>query len=461
MIGLEIHCQLTRLHSKLFCPCRADYRGMPPNTNVCPICMGLPGTLPLLNAAAVRSGAAIAISLNCAPAGRLAFFRKNYFYPDLPKNFQITQYDAYGPTSVGGRGVVRMGESDIRITRVQLEEDPGRLSYEGGADGRATTLVDYNRAGVPLVEIVTEPDFDTPRQARDFMNMLADVVGSLGVADPHLDGAMRADGNVSVRGGSKVEVKNINSFHDLEKALHFEIIRQTSLCDAGRKVIQETRHWDERRRITIPSRTKEAELDYRYFLEADIPWVILDDATIQGICDTMPEGIIARQERYVTKYMIPPQVAAVLASDALCCSLFEESYTERTARLVANLITTDYMGVMDTREKRAASALRAGHLAALAEGISDNVITRSQAKVILARLARDGGDVAGMIREAASSGDLAGVVEQVIREEPDAARRARTNPPAVNYLVGMVMRKTRGSADPQETLRLIRKLLGV
>lgn len=460
MIGLEIHCQLTRLQSKLFCPCRADYRGMEPNTNVCPVCMGLPGTLPLLNAAAVRSAAAISLSLNCAPAPRLAFFRKNYFYPDLPKNFQITQYDAYGHTSIGGSGVVRLGEKDIRITRVQLEEDPGRLSYEGGADGRATTLVDYNRAGVPLVEIVTEPDFDTPRQARDFMNMLADMVESLGVADTRLDGAMRADGNVSVRGGNKVETKNINSFHDLEKALRFELTRQNSLCEAGRTVVQETRHWDERRRITVSSRTKEAELDYRYFLEGDIPWTVMDEQTVGGIRDAMPESASARQGRY-EQYGIPPQVAAVLATDAPSRRLFEGSHTGQTARLVANLITTDFMGVADTREKRVASSLRAEHLAALAGAVSDGTITRSQAKTMLARLARDGGDAAAMVREAASSEDLAGVVDSVIREEPDAAERARTNPPAVNYLVGMVMRKTRGSADPQETLRLIRQSLGL
>lgn len=460
MIGLEIHCQLTRLQSKLFCPCRADYRGMEPNTNVCPVCMGLPGTLPRLNAAAVRSAAAISLSLNCTPAPRLAFFRKNYFYPDLPKNFQITQYDAYGHTSIGGSGVVRLGEKDIRITRVQLEEDPGRLSYEGGADGRATTLVDYNRAGVPLVEIVTEPDFDAPRQARDFMNMLADMVESLGVADTRLDGAMRADGNVSVRGGNKVETKNINSFHDLEKALRFELARQNSMCDAGREVVQETRHWDERRRITVSSRAKEAELDYRYFLEGDIPWIVMDDQTINDIRNTMPESASSRQDRYM-QYGIPPQVAAVLATDAPSCRLFEESHTKQTARLVANLITTDFMGVADTREKRAASCLRAEHLTALAGAVSNSVITRSQAKTILARLARDGGDAAAMIREAASSEDLAGVVDSVIREEPDAAERARTNPPAVNYLVGMVMKKTRGSADPQETLRLIRKSLGL
>lgn len=460
MIGLEIHCQLTNLNSKLFCPCKADYRGMAPNQNTCPICMGFPGTLPLLNAEAVRKAAAIALSLNCPPGEKIAFFRKNYFYPDLPKNFQITQFDAYGHTSIGGRGSVQVNGRTVRITRVQLEEDPGRLSYQGGGDGRKTTLVDYNRAGTPLVEIVTEPDFESPQQARSFMNMLADILENLGVADPYLEGAMRADGNVSVHGGNKVEIKNINSFHDLEKALHFELTRQNSLHDRGIAVAQETRHWDERRRITIPSRTKEAELDYRYFLEADIPWVRLEPGTVSSIRESMPESAISRQDRYIREYGMPPQVAAALVSDRFCCDLFERSHTPGTAKLVANMITTDFMGMADTREKRAASRILSEHLSVLAGSIQDGAITRAVAKQILYDLARGGGDVRSMVHEASGTGtDLAEVVRRVILENPEAAEQARTNPQTVNYLVGMVMKKTSGGADPRETIRLIRDAL--
>ena len=460
MIGLEIHCQLTKLNSKLFCTCKADYRGMEPNQNTCPVCMGFPGTLPRLNSDAIRKAAAIAMSLNCPPGERLAFFRKNYFYPDLPKNFQITQFDAFGQTSIGGGGTVQVDGRNIRITRIQLEEDPGRLSYEGGGDGRKTTLIDYNRAGTPLVEIVTEPDFESPQQARSFMNMLADTVENLGVADPYLDGAVRADGNVSVHGGNKVEIKNINSFHDLEKALHFEITRQNSLHDRGIPVAQETRHWDERRRITIPSRTKEAELDYRYFLEADIPWITLDAATISSIRESMPESILARQERYVRQYGMPPQVAGILVSDRFCCDLFERSHTPETAKTIANMITTDFMGMADTREKRTASKIIPEHLAGLAESVLSGKINRTLAKRILYDLARDGGDVRKMVQAASQEGaDLEDVVRQVIQENPEAAEQARTNPQTVNYLVGMVMRKTGGGADPQKTIRIIQDAL--
>ena len=225
-IGLEIHCQLTKLQSKLFCSCKANYREFEPNHNICPVCMGLPGSLPRLNQKAIESATSIAMALSCETPEKIAFFRKNYFYPDLPKNFQITQLNVYGDMSVGGEGYVDVEGKKIRIRRIQLEEDPGRLIYEGESERTKITLVDYNRAGTPLVEIVTDPDFENPRQVRVFLNILSDLLENLGVAEPGLEGAMRADGNVSIEGGNKVEIKNIGSFHDLEKALHFEITRQ-------------------------------------------------------------------------------------------------------------------------------------------------------------------------------------------------------------------------------------------
>lgn len=447
MIGLEVHCQLNRLESKLFCPCRADYRGMEPNENTCPVCMGLPGTLPRLNREAVRKAAALAISLNCPPSRSIAFFRKNYFYPDLPKNFQITQLNIYGQDSIGGSGKVSVDGGDIRIERIQLEEDPGRISRGSGN----AFLVDYNRAGAPLVEIVTKPDFDGPRQARNFMRMLADTAESLGVADPYLEGAMRADGNVSTPGGGRVEIKNVSSFHDLEKALHFEATRQRSLLDRGIPVPQETRHWDEGRRITVQSRAKEEDTDYRYFLEGDIPRVVLSEDDIRDIRESVPEVAATRLERYVSEYDMPRQVAASLVADRFCCDLFEMSHTPKTAKLVANMITTDMMGMVDTREKRASCMVTSDHIRALAEAVQEGNIRRAQAKRILYDIVRNGGDVSSMIIEAAGSGgDLAAVVGDVLRENPKAAEAARANPQAVHYLVGMVMKKTRGAADPRK-----------
>ncbi|EPA06537.1 aspartyl/glutamyl-tRNA amidotransferase subunit B family protein [Candidatus Nitrosarchaeum limnium BG20] len=229
-----------------------------------------------MNQKAVEKATLIAMALNCSTPEKIVFFRKNYFYPDLPKNFQITQLNIYGDTSVGGAGVLMVGDKKIRITRIQLEEDPGRLIYEGSSEKNLITLVDYNRAGTPLVEIVTEPDFENPKEVREFLNILSNLLENLDVSEPSLEGAMRADANVSIEGGNKVEIKNIGSFHDLEKAVHFEITRQQSLHSRDIPIVQETRHWDDKRKITISSRSKEEDLDYRYFLEGDIPAIIIE-----------------------------------------------------------------------------------------------------------------------------------------------------------------------------------------
>ncbi|MCH7941112.1 MAG: Asp-tRNA(Asn)/Glu-tRNA(Gln) amidotransferase subunit GatB, partial [Thaumarchaeota archaeon] len=345
-IGLEIHCQLTNLESKLFCSCKANYRGFEPNTNICPVCIGLPGSLPRLNKKAVEKATIIAMALNCNTPDKLAFFRKNYFYPDLPKNFQITQLNVYGEHSIGQNGKISVDDKEIKIRRIQLEEDPGRLIYEGTSEKTQITLVDYNRAGTPLVEIVTEPDFENERQVRLFLNILSDLLENLNVSNPSLEGAMRADGNVSIEGGKKVEIKNVNSFHDLEKALHFEITRQESLVSRDIPIEQETRHWDDRRKITVSARSKEGEEDYRYFLESDIPWILIDSQTFAKLKNEMPESISSKKERYISNYNIPAQVAEVLSSDKFYSDMFEQAHNESNAKDVANLITTDLMGLV-------------------------------------------------------------------------------------------------------------------
>ena len=462
MIGLEIHCQLTNLASKLFCSCKANYREYEPNTNICPVCMGLPGSLPRLNQKAVKKASTIAMALNCKTPDKIAFFRKNYFYPDLPKNFQITQLDIYGPTSVGGEGHIMIDDKKIRIRRIQLEEDPGRLIYEGVSEKTQITLVDYNRAGTPLVEIVTEPDFENPKQVRMFLNVLSDLLENLGVSDPSLEGAMRADGNVSIKGGPKVEIKNINSFHDLEKALHFELTRQESLASRDIEIIQETRHWDDRRKITISARKKEEELDYRYFLEGDIPWITIDPKTVEKLKKEMPESISSKKERYVTKFDIPSQVADVLSSDKFYSDLFEDSHDDSNAKDIANLITTDLMGLVDTREKREQSKLTAKHLKDLAESIQNNKITRSSAKMALYEIVKTGQELDEIILEkdlgnVSDESELTGIIEQVINEEKEAVEQAKTNPQTINYLVGKVMQKTKGKADPNKTLKILKE----
>lgn len=466
MIGLEIHCQLTNLQSKLFCSCKANYREFDINENICPICMGLPGSLPRLNKEAVKKATIIAMALNCSTPEKIAFFRKNYFYPDLPKNFQITQLNIYGDTSVGGTGSIMVGDKKIRITRIQLEEDPGRLIYEGSSSKNQITLVDYNRAGTPLVEIVTEPDFETPKEVRDFLNILSDLLENLGVADPSLEGAMRADANVSIKGGKKVEIKNIGSFHDLEKAVHFEITRQESLSSRDIPIIQETRHWDDKRKITVSSRSKEEELDYRYFLEGDIPWITIDPQIQQQLKSEMPESISSKKERYVSKYNIPSQVADVLSSDKFYSDLFEQSHTEKTAKEIANIITTDLMGLVDTREKRESSKLTANHLKELAESIQSGQISKNSSKNALYEIVKTGKELSVIISEldlgnVSDASELSGIIQQVISEESQAVEQAKSNPQTINYLVGKVMQKTKGKADPALTLDLLKKEIGI
>lgn len=466
MIGLEIHCQLTNLNSKLFCSCKANYREFEINENICPVCMGLPGSLPRLNQEAVKKATMIAMALNCSTPEKIAFFRKNYFYPDSPKNFQITQLNIYGDTSVGGEGSIMVGDKKIRITRIQLEEDPGRLIYEGSSSKNQITLVDYNRAGTPLVEIVTEPDFESPKEVRDFLNILSDLLANLGVADPSLEGAMRADANVSIEGGKKVEIKNIGSFHDLEKAVHFEITRQESLQSRDIEIIQETRHWDDQRKITVSSRSKEEDLDYRYFLEGDIPWIRMDPEIQKQLKSEMPESISSKKERYVSKYNIPAQVADVLSSDKFYSDMFEEAHTESNAKEVANIITTELMGLEDTREKRETSKLTSKHLKELADAIASGKISRNSSKNALHEILKTGKDLAEIITEldlgnVSDESELSDIVSKIISEESQAVDQAKSNPQTINYLVGKVMQKTKGKADPAVTLELLKKQMGI
>ena len=464
-IGLEIHCQLTKLESKLFCPCKANYREFEPNHNICPVCMGLPGSLPRLNQKAVESATSIAMALNCSTPEKIAFFRKNYFYPDLPKNFQITQLNVYGDMSVGGEGYVTVEGKKIKIRRIQLEEDPGRLIYEGTSDRTKITLVDYNRAGTPLVEIVTDPDFENPRQVRVFLNILSDLLENLGVAEPGLEGAMRADGNVSIEGGNKVEIKNIGSFHDLEKALHFELTRQQSLFERDIDIAMETRHWDDRRKITVSSRSKEEDQDYRYFLENDIPWVKINQETRDVLQKNMPESISSKKERYVEKYDVAPQVADILSSDRYYSKLFENAHNESDAKDIANLITTDLLGFIDTKEKREVSKVTSQHLSDLVNAVNSKTLTRNTSKIALQEIVKSGKSVKELLSEmdleqVSDSLEIENIISQIFEEEKQAVLDAKERPETVNFLVGKVMQKTKGKADPVKTLELIKSKLG-
>jgi aspartyl-tRNA(Asn)/glutamyl-tRNA(Gln) amidotransferase subunit B len=471
-IGLEIHCQLTGTKSKLFCRCSSDYRRKAPNANICPICAGLPGTLPLLNQKTVEFAAMITLALGCKFPNEIAFYRKNYFYPDLPKNFQLTQYNAYSITSIGVEGRLEYGtEKSARIRRVQLEEDPGRLVYESGSmDTSVYALIDYNRAGVPLVEIVTEPDFADPKDVRMFLDKITSIIEHLGICDTKLEGSVRCDANVSVNDGNKVEIKNISSFVDVEKALRYEITRQRTMISRDIEVKSETRHWDDARKVTKESRAKEEEQDYRYFPEPDLPMVVLGSEFISFIKQSMPELPDARKERFISKYGLSAHIAQVLIGNKELADFFESTLMiYLSPKEIANWIITDLMSFMDEQQKEGRSlfaGLKVGpeHIADLTMLVDQGMINRATAKQILAQVVRTGEMPSVLAKKMHASkiddaGALAQAVQSVFKVEQAAVKDAKRNPNAANFLLGKVMQMTQGRADPKVALEMIHKKL--
>ena len=464
-IGLEIHCQLTGLQSKLFCSCYCDYRAKQPNTNICPICCGLPGTLPLLNRMAVNFAYMISIALGCKVQDKIIFYRKNYFYLDLPKNFQITQYNAYGITSIGVDGKLEYNGGNARIRRIQLEEDPGRLVYENDDTNTSFyTLIDYNRAGVPLVEIVTEPDFTDPKDVRVFLNKITSILEHLGVCNTKLEGSVRCDANVSVDKDRRVEIKNVSSFREVERALSYEIARQKTMSIHNIEIKTETRHWDDTRKVTKQARVKEEEQDYRYFPEPDIPTIILGNEFLTTLKTNMPELPDERKTRFIIDYKLSEHVAQVLIDNKELADFFESAVKIYSSpNEIANWIVTDLLGfVYDSKEGSLLSGLKIGakHIAELAKLVDLNTINRSMAKMILSQMISTGEMPLQVVerKDASKIDDRSFILESVesmFRSEESAVRDARQNPKAVNFLLGRVMQLTKGRVDPKIARELI------
>jgi aspartyl-tRNA(Asn)/glutamyl-tRNA(Gln) amidotransferase subunit B len=475
-IGLEIHCQLTHLQSKLFCSCHCDYRGKEPNSNVCPTCCGLPGTLPLLNQKAVEFASMISFALGCKIPSKIIFYRKNYFYLDLPKNFQLTQYNAYGITSIGVDGKLEYGDKKCaRIRRVQLEEDPGRLVYEeSNIDTSFYTLIDYNRAGVSLVEIITEPDFTDPRDVRIFLNKITSAIEHLGVCNIKLEGAVRCDANISVVGGKRVEIKNIGSFKETEKALNYEITRQKAMSVHEIEIKAETRHWDDSRKVTKQARAKEEEQDYRYFPEPDIPTVILGNEFLSSLKAKIPELPDERKSRFITDYGLSEHVSQVLIDNKELADFFESAVKIYSSpKEIANWIVSDLMRFMDVDHHKHSKEegslfselkIEAKHIAELAKLVDQNTINRNTAKKILNHIIKTGEMPSQLVEEAdASKIDdrrvISETIESIFQSEKSAVNDARRNPNAANFLLGKIMQLTKGRVDPQIALDLINRKL--
>jgi aspartyl-tRNA(Asn)/glutamyl-tRNA(Gln) amidotransferase subunit B len=470
-IGLEIHCQLTALQSKLFCSCYSNYRDKTPNNNVCPICSGLPGSLPLLNQRAVELAGMVSIALGCKVPDNIMFYRKNYFYPDLPKNFQLTQYNSYGITSIGVEGKLDYDASKKAvIRRVQLEEDPGRLIYESNNNNaNSYTLIDYNRAGVALIEIVTEPNFTDPKDVRIFLNKISSIVQHLGVCDTKLEGSVRCDANVSIGSKRKVEIKNVNSFKEVEKALAYEITRQNTMSLHDIEIKAETRHWDDLRKITKQARTKEEEQDYRYFPEPDIPTIVLGNEFLSSLKTNMPELPDERKIRFITDYDLSEHVAQVLIDNKEVSDFFELAVSIYSSpKEIANSIITDLMAFIDDSEQKASifSGLKieAKHVADLVKLVDQNIINRNTAKMILRQIIKTGEMPSQLVTKTNASkiddtGVIAEAVESIFTREKSAVLDAKNNPNVANFLLGKVMQLTRGRADPKIALNLITRKL--
>src|ERR671919_610633 len=452
-IGLEIHCQLTGLQSKLFCSCFCNYHGLEPNGNICPICCGLPGTLPLLNKTAVESACMVSLALDCKIPDNITFYRKNYFYPDLPKNFQLTQYNAYGITSIGVEGRLNYGSKSSRIRRIQLEEDPGRLVYEinGISIGSSYTLIDYNRAGISLVEIVTEPDFSDPKDVRIFLNKFTSIIEHLGVCNTRLEGSVRCDANVSIQGGKRVEIKNVSSFKDVERALNYEIARQKTMSMHDIKIQTETRHWDDTRKITKQARTKEEEQDYRYFPEPDIPIILIEKEYASFLDAKMPELPDERKERFIVDYELSEHIAQVLIDNKELADFFES-----TVKI--------YSSYSSQNSLFAGLKIGAKHIAELAELVDSNTVNRNAAKIILTQIITTGEMPSHVLTrtnvvKTDDKSIISEAVDSVFRTEKSALKDANDNPNVTNFLLGKVMKLTKGRADPKIALDVIKTKL--
>jgi aspartyl-tRNA(Asn)/glutamyl-tRNA(Gln) amidotransferase subunit B len=484
VIGLEIHVQL-QTRTKMFCGCELSF-GEPPNTRTCPVCLGHPGTLPTLNERAVHYGLMIALALECEVAPRSLFHRKNYFYPDLPKGYQISQYDI--PLASNGTLAVPQGP-EVRIHRAHLEEDAAKLIHHGESGrihGAGWSVVDFNRGGTPLVEIVTEPDLRSAADAKDFLQLLRTTLRQIGVSDVNMEeGSLRCDANVSVRQvgeegyRTKTELKNMNSFRFIERGIEAEIKRQIEVWESGEAVAQDTLHFDPDTGTLTPLRSKEDLHDYRYFPEPDLVPLSPTEEMLEAARAALPELPAARLARYEREFGLGGEAAAVLVGWQELGSFFEETMKTAagngdrleaidpvtlarwtTGELVARLREQDFEDPRD-------SELSPQALAELVRMVQGRSLSQSAAKEVLAELTLSGGDPASIVQAKglapiADSGELEGIVEQAIEQNGPAVEQIKAGKlQAAGAIVGAVMKETKGRADGAEVNRLIRQKLGI
>ncbi len=476
VIGLEVHVQL-KTKSKIFCGCPANF-GADPNTQICPVCCGYPGVLPVVNRAVVEGLVRSALALDCRINKHSVFARKQYFYPDLPKNYQISQYEL--PLAENGHLQVKVDEQsrDIRIHRIHLEEDAGKLLHAIGSRPLDYSLVDLNRTGVPLMEIVSEPDLRTPEEAAAYLSHLRAVLRYVGVSDCDMEkGSMRCDANVSIRPsgaqglGTKTEVKNMNSFRSVREAIAYEIDRQTLVLDSGGRIVQETRLWDAQNNVTQSMRSKEEAHDYRYFPDPDLVPLNLSDQYLEELQKSLPELPEARSARYVEKFGLSSYDASVLTAEKKLADFYEEGLKgfegkmqKEAAKPLANWLTTELLGRLHAAKKEIEESLVSPEsLAALVALVYKGAVSGKSAKVVFDEMFVNGGEPAAIVNQKGlgqidDEKQISEWVDEIILVNDKAVQDIKSGKTsAMGALVGGVMRKSKGRANPQIVNRILHK----
>ncbi|MDO8283333.1 MAG: Asp-tRNA(Asn)/Glu-tRNA(Gln) amidotransferase subunit GatB [Thermodesulfovibrionia bacterium] len=469
VIGLEIHAQLLT-NTKIFCGCPASF-GDEPNTNTCPVCTGMPGVLPVMNKKAVEYVIKTGLALNCNISPYSRFARKNYFYPDLPKGYQISQFEL--PLCEGGHVEITVNGSSrkISLTRIHLEEDAGKNIHEGSS---GHSLVDLNRAGTPLMEIVSEPDIRTPQEAAEFVKKLRELVRWIGVCDGNMEqGSLRCDANVSVRPigqkelGTKAEIKNMNSFRFIEKAIDYEIKRQIKMAKNGERIIQETRLWDADRGITESMRSKEGAHDYRYFPEPDLVPIEVSESWISGIKAEISELPGLMRARFAEDFNLPEDDAAFLTSEKAIADWFEEAVKlGGDPKTISNWIMGELMRLLNEENREInESPLKPSHLVAMLSLIEKGTISNKIAKAVFEEMYKTGKDAEAIVKDKglvqiSDTGEIESIVDGIITNSPKEVERFRAGDmKLMGFFVGEVMKATKGKANPKIVNELINKKL--
>ena len=477
VIGLEIHTHLNT-RTKLFCGCSTTFGGAP-NSNICPVCTGMPGALPVLNQQAVELGIRLGLAINCRINSKNMFARKNYFYPDLPKGYQISQFDL--PIAEEGFLEIKLEDGalkKINITRAHLEEDAGKLVHQGadGIEGATGSLVDLNRSSIPLLEIVSEPDIRSAEEARLYLEKLKSILQYSGVSEANMEeGKLRCDANVSIRPvgqqefGTRTEIKNMNSFRAVERAINIEIKRQKALLESGEQVVQETRSYDEASGQTVSMRSKEDSHDYRYFPEPDLVPLLIDDSWIEQVRSALPELRDQKVDRYQQEYLISEYDAEVLTLTKEISKFFDRAAAlyQGDKKQLVNWITTEIMGYLKNSSLDiSATKLTAEALIEMLELIDNKTISGKIGKEVVVKLMTEGGSAKAIVEQSGmqqitDEGALQEIAKQVISSNPKQAEQYRAGKEALlGFFVGQVMKETSGKANPSAVNKILSELLG-